>query len=54
MSKTYHNLSNLIEPDIFDINKEQKHLLNRFIHLASCTWCAQEIGLYPELSNLLA
>ncbi len=42
MSTTYHNLSSSNEPDIFDINKYKKHLLNGFIHLAKCMWEAQK------------
>ncbi len=33
-SHTYCNLTTLDEPDIFDINNNQKHILNQLIHFA--------------------
>ncbi len=35
MIKTYNDLSSSTEPDIFEINKHQKYILNWLIHYAS-------------------
>ncbi len=42
MSTIYHNFSSSNEPNIFDINKDQKHFQNGFIHFAQCKWEAQK------------
>ncbi len=37
-------LSCLDEPDIFDINKGQKHILNQLIHFSAKNWDGHENG----------
>ncbi len=41
MSKTYQDLSSLIEPNIVNVNKDQKHSLHKFIYFTSETWNEQ-------------
>ncbi len=43
MSQTYHDLTSLDEPDIFDIDINQKHILNQLIHFALKNWDACQI-----------
>ncbi len=41
MCQTHCNLTSSDVPDIFDINKDQKHILNQLIHFALKNWEAQ-------------
>ncbi len=52
MIQIYCDLSSSDEPDIFDIAKEQKHILNQLIHFASKNWdkCKK---WYTEQSDLV-
>ncbi len=43
MSQTYHDLTSSDEPHMFDMNKDQKHILNQLIHFALKNWEAQHI-----------
>ncbi len=38
MIQTYCNLTSLDEPAIFNINQDQKHILNQLIQFASKNW----------------
>ncbi len=38
MSQIYRNLTSSDEPDIFDIDNYQKHILNQLIHFALKNW----------------
>ncbi len=51
MSQTYRNLTSLDEPDIFDINKDQKHTLNQLIHTALINWEACQIRYCEHCSS---
>ncbi len=44
MCQTYRSLTSTDEPDIFDINCDQKLELNQFIHFALTTWEACQPG----------
>ncbi len=43
MSPTFCNLTSLDEPDIFDVNKDQKHFFNQLILTALKNWEARLI-----------
>ncbi len=43
ISQTYHNLTSLDKPDIFNINNNQKHIFNQLIHFALKNWESQHI-----------
>ncbi len=43
VTQTYHDLTSLDEPDIFDINKNQNHILSQLIHTALKSWEACQI-----------
>ncbi len=42
MTQTYHGLTSSDEPDVFDINQQQKHILNQLIYFASINWKAHK------------
>ncbi len=52
MTQTYHDLTSLDEPDIFDINKNQNHILNQLILTALKKWEAHQIW-YLSINALL-
>ncbi len=43
MCQTYNDLTSSDAPDIFGINKNQKHILNQLIHFALKNWEACKI-----------
>ncbi len=43
MTQAYCDLTSLDEPDIFDINKNQKQILNQLVHTALKNWEAHQI-----------
>ncbi len=47
MCQTYRSLTSPDEPDIFDINCDQKLKLNQFIHFALTSWGACQTW-YPK------
>ncbi len=42
MCQTYCSLTSADDPDIFDINYDQKHILNQLIHFALKNWEARQ------------
>ncbi len=42
MCQLYHSLTTRNEPDIFDINHDQKIELNQYIHFAQTNWEARQ------------
>ncbi len=42
MCQLYHSLTSRNEPDIFDINRDQKLELNQYIHFAQTNWDARQ------------
>ncbi len=53
MSQTYSHLTNSDEPDIFDINQDQKHVLNQLIHFALKNLEARQTGYHEHQSSAI-
>ncbi len=53
MSQTYRDLTSLDEPDIFDINQDQNHVLNQLIHFALKNWEARQTGYHMCQSSAI-
>ncbi len=54
ISQMYRDLTNLDEPDIFDINQEQKHILHKLIHFALKNWEARQTWYHERQSSAIS